>query len=159
METISSRRKRDGELPSTVLLHSLLGQPSRPPRFAPRADSGAFPFRLSLLAPLGTHQNPSRIYPSFQPLAQCPSRNPFLLTSLQMPGGVGDRVQECLKIYFNCGGISTGINHLQGADFTSQSHGPAPTRSGSPVTFCPQNRRCSRSSGAAVTPMRRSSSP
>ena len=156
---MASSRKRNDEFPSTVLLRFPAGQPSKPVRFALRADSGALPFRLSLLAPLGTHQNPSRIYPSFQPLAQCPSRNPFLLTSLQMPGGVGGRVQECLKIYFNCGGISTGINHLQGADFTSQSHGPAPTRSGSPVTFCPQNRRCSRSSGAAAIPMRRSSSP
>ncbi len=39
---ISSRRKRNGELPSTVLLHSLLGQPSRPACFAPRADSFHF---------------------------------------------------------------------------------------------------------------------
>src|SRR6266851_9757038 len=42
MGVISSRRKRNGELPSTVLLHSLLGQPSRPACFAPRADSFHF---------------------------------------------------------------------------------------------------------------------
>src|SRR6266481_4313457 len=56
---------------------------------------------------------------SFQPLTNCPSRNHFLFSSLQMPGGAGGSVQKFLKNYFNSGRISRGIYHLQRADFTS----------------------------------------
>src|SRR6266850_3735118 len=61
------------------------------------------------------HGGSSNVDLSSQPLTNCPPRNLFLLTSLQMPGGIGDRVQEFLKHYFNCGRMSGGINHLQGA--------------------------------------------
>src|ERR1700730_7738689 len=44
--------------------------------------------------------SPSRDLSS-QPLTNCPPHNLFLLTSLQMSGGIGDRVQEFLKHYFN----------------------------------------------------------
>jgi len=36
-----------------------------------------------------------------------------------MPGGIGDRVQEFLKHYFNCARISARLNHLQVVGFTS----------------------------------------
>src|ERR1700682_5567752 len=55
---------------------------------------------------------------SSQPLTNCPPHNLFLLTSLQMPGGIEGRVQEFLKHYFNCGTISRRLNHLQ-RDFAS----------------------------------------
>src|ERR1700730_374244 len=55
---------------------------------------------------------PSRVLSS-QPLTNCPPHNLFLLTSLQMPGGIGDSVQEFLKHYFNYGRISGRLNHLQ----------------------------------------------
>src|SRR5260370_29988779 len=38
---------------------------------------------------LGTPKNPSRIYLSFQSLAQCPSRNSFLLIIFHFQWGVG----------------------------------------------------------------------
>ena len=69
--------------------------------------------------------SPSRDLSS-QPLTNCPPHNLFLLTSLQMSGGIGDRVQEFLKHYFNCGRISASLNHLLGAGFTShESRFPA----------------------------------
>jgi hypothetical protein len=52
---------------------------------------------------------------SSQSLTNCPPHNLFLLTSLQMPGGIGGRVQEFLKHYFNYGSISARLNHLQAA--------------------------------------------
>src|SRR5258708_24333530 len=39
------------------------------------------------LALLGMPKNTSRIYFSFQPLAQCPSRNSFLLITIHFHGG------------------------------------------------------------------------
>src|ERR1700682_1106570 len=47
---------------------------------------------------------------SFQPLTNCPSRNHFFFTSLQMPRGVEGSVQEFLKHYFNSGRISGRLN-------------------------------------------------
>jgi hypothetical protein len=66
---------------------------------------------------------------SSQPLTNRPPHNLFLLTSLQMPGGIGDRVQEFLKHYSNSGRISGRLNHLQ-RDFTS--HESPATRYASP---------------------------
>ena len=90
----------------------------RPSRFLCNLDISAlnsvfFPSTLNLQ--LSTFF-PSRD-PSSQPLTNCPPHNLFLLTSLQMPGGIGDRVQEFLKHYFNCGRISGRLNLLQEVNF------------------------------------------
>ena len=42
----------------------------------------------SQLGSLGTTKDRSRICLSFQPLARCPSRNPFVLIFMQIDGGV-----------------------------------------------------------------------
>src|SRR3984893_17171798 len=68
-------------------------------------STSTFNFQLSTSCP-------SRVLSS-QPLTNCPPHNLFLLTSLQMPGGIGDSVQEFLKHYFNYGRISGRLNHLQ----------------------------------------------
>ena len=72
-----------------------------------------------------------------QPLTNCPPHNLFLLTSLQMPGGYRGRVQEFLKHYFNCAGISARLNHLPGRGF----HEPRATEH----AFLPLPQRCSQS--------------
>jgi len=146
---MASSRKRNGELPSTVLLRF------RPvnvetPTLRSRADSGAF--HLAQRTCRRKHQNPSRIYPSFQPLAQCP-RATLSFDILANARGVGDRFRM-LKIYFNCGGDLNRDQPLAGSRFYQSSHGAA-RPVGVTSHVLPSEPRCSRSSGAAVTPMRR----
>src|SRR6266704_2792457 len=53
-----------------------------------KQGGGVWIILTSQLGSLGTTKDTSRIYLSFQPLARCPSRNPFVLIFMQIDGGV-----------------------------------------------------------------------